>query len=241
MVAAQASLSPEERRVVAGALEVGDRTLRQILVPRGSVFMLSASLPIHEALPQVLASGHSRVPVYDGTPDRVVGMVQLRSLMDGEGSLADISVPLPAFPESAPVLSTLRQLQQRRQQMALIVDEHGGFEGIVTIEDLVEEIVGEIYDEYDRDIIDVVHRADGTMELPGAFPVHDLVDLGIGVPEAAYSTVAGLILDELGRIPVVGDSIEVAGWELTVAAMSGNAITRVVTRPARRDDDLGGE
>lgn len=235
MVAAQVSLTAEEKQVITGALEVSERSLRQVLVPRQAVFALPADLTIEAAVPLVLASGHSRVPVYRGEPDRMMGVVQLRQLIAPDapagGILEEVAAALPAFPESAPVLATLRQLQRDHQQMALVVDEHGGVEGIVTIEDLVEEIVGEIYDEYDRDIALVVRHPDGSLELAGSFPFHDLVDLGIEAPEGPYRTVAGLILDRLGRMSAVGDAIALDGWELRVTEVSPTAITRVLAVP----------
>jgi len=233
MVVAQASLSDIEKQVISGALEVGERSLREVLVPRHALFSLRADLPIEEALPAVLESGHARVPVWTGTTDGIVGVVRLRELVGVTGSLADVMTPIPMFPESAGVLTTLRDLQKERQQMAVVVDEHGGVEGIVTIEDLIEEIVGEIYDEYDKDVRAVIHHEDGTLELPGAFPVHDLVDLGIAAEEGSYATVAGLILDRLHRIPDVGDQVELGDWTLTVAEMSRSTITRVRAVPAR--------
>ncbi|MEX2032068.1 MAG: hemolysin family protein, partial [Dehalococcoidia bacterium] len=195
MVAAQVSLSPDERQVISGALEVGDRSLRQVLVPRRAVFALPAATPVSEALPQIVASTHSRVPIFRTTPDTIFAAVQLRQLIGQDGVLGDFATPVLSLPESSSVLGALRAMQRRRQQMALVVDEYGGIVGLVTTEDLVEEIVGEIYDEDDRDVVAVARRPDGSVDLPGTFPIHDLVDLGIiDVPEGAYATVAGLIL-----------------------------------------------
>lgn len=234
IIAAQPSLTSEEKQVITGALEVGERTLRQVLVPRTAIFAIDADTPVPEALTLVLASGHNRVPVYRQDPDRILGVVQLRSLVEaGTGVAGDVARPLPAFPESAEVLPTLRELQRERQQMGLVVDEHGGIAGIVTIEDLVEEIVGEIYDEHDRDVAGALHRPDGGIELPGTFPVHDLVDLGIEAPRGSYTTVAGLVMDRLGRVPDAGDQVELGEWTLEVAAVDRATVTRLTALPAR--------
>lgn len=236
LVATQMSLTPEERQVISGALEVGERTLRDAKVPRHLVFSLPEEMRIEEARARVLESGHHRIPVYRSTPDEIVGFVQLRELVDRQGWLHEIASPLEAFPESAGVLTVLRSLQQSRQKMALVIDEHGGFDGIVTMEDLIEEIVGEIYDEYDRDVVSVVRHRDGSLVLPGTYPVHDLIDLGIVAPEGQYSTVAGLILDQLGHLPDVGESIDLDGWHLAVRGRDGQAISRVAAIPAPEED-----
>lgn len=120
--------------------------------------------------------------------------------------------------------------------MAIVVDEFGGFDGIVTVEDLIEEIVGEIYDEYDRDVTAVARRADGSIDLPGSFPFHDLVDLGIEVPEGSYTTVAGFLLEELGHIPDPGEHIEVDGWRLTATEVTQTSIVRIEAKPRAVDE-----
>jgi putative hemolysin len=132
------------------------------------------------------------------------------------------------FPETLGVLDALRQMQRNHVQMAIVVNEHGGAEGIVTVEDLVEELVGEIYDETDRDVLDVHREPDGSMVLPGRFPVHDLPDIGLEVPEGQYATVAGYLLWRLQRIPdAPGDVVDIDGWRFTVTKIDDLAITEV--------------
>ena len=122
-------------------------------------------------------------------------------------------------------------MQADRVSMALVLDEFGGAQGIVTTEDLIEEIVGELYDEIDRDVLSVRHEPDGSMLLPGRFPVHDLVDLGVHLPPGGYATVAGFVLDRLGRVPVgPGDTVEEAGVAVTVTQVRGRTITEVRIR-----------
>jgi putative hemolysin len=141
------------------------------------------------------------------------------------------------FPETLPVLEALRRLQSSRQQMALVVDEHGGIDGIVTIEDLVEEVVGEIYDETDRDVVSAKRDPDGSIVVPGRFPVHDLVDLGVEAPEGDYTTVAGLVVDLLGAIPTgPGDTAHIPGWRMTVLAVGRRAIRSVRLTPEAGGD-----
>ncbi|MFA7296804.1 MAG: hemolysin family protein [Dehalococcoidia bacterium] len=227
MIATQVSMTEHEKQVITGALEVGDRTLREVVVPRHLVVKLATDATAAEALQTLIDSGHSRAPVYQSSPDDIVGVIGLRDLLGLEGPVTLAVSPIPAFPESAGVLHTLRDLQRSRQQMALVVNEHGGFEGIVTIEDLIEEIVGEIYDEYDRDIVGAARREDGSLDLAGSFPVHDLVDLGIEVEEGPYTTLAGFLLEELGHIPAPGEHVQVPGWRLTATQVTQTAIVRV--------------
>lgn len=231
MVAAQVSFSPEQRTIISGAFEIAERTLHEILLPRTSVFTLDAQASCQDALRDLAATGHSRAPVcVRGSLDDVIGVVHLRDLLADDPSCTTESVAAPAvvFPESAGVLDVMRQMQTGRTQLAIVVSEHGGAEGIVTIEDLVEELVGEIYDESDRDVLSVRRQPDGSVVIPGRFPIHDLTDIGIEVPEGDYATVAGLILSELGRLPEgPGDIVEVDPWRLTVTAVDERAITEV--------------
>jgi putative hemolysin len=116
-----------------------------------------------------------------------------------------------------------------------VINEYGGTEGIVTVEDLLEELVGEIYDEFDRDSVGIQRQPDGSVLLPGSFPIHDLPDLGITLPEGAYTTVAGLALDRLGRLPEEGEIVGVDGWQLEVLAVEHRAITRLRLIPSSDD------
>ncbi|MBX6357756.1 MAG: CBS domain-containing protein, partial [Micromonosporaceae bacterium] len=142
----------------------------------------------------------------------------------------------PLFmPESLHVTDAIRQMRQQRQQFALVVDERGATDGIVTMEDLVEEIVGEIYDETDRDVQAVVREPDGALLLAGGFPIHDLPDIGIDLPaedEGDYTTVAGLLLARLGHIPTTaGEAVRLPGFTAEVVEVTGRAITKVRLRP----------
>jgi putative hemolysin len=141
----------------------------------------------------------------------------------------EVATEIKAFPETAHVLTALHEMQSCRSQMALVIDEHGATAGIITMEDLIEELVGEIYDETDRDVLSVRRLHDGSLVLPGQFPLHDLPDLGLpSVRDSSYTTVAGLVLDHLGRIPnSPGDRIELDGWSVEVDAVDRHAITRV--------------
>jgi putative hemolysin len=230
-------LAADHQDVIVGALEVAERILREVSVPRPEVFVLDADSSCSSALDDLVASRHSRAPVAPGRAlDLAVGVVHVRDLVIAaeRPRVTDVAVEAPMFPETLPALEALRRLQATRQQMALVVDEHGGIDGIVTVEDLVEEVVGEIYDETDRDIVSATKAEDGSIVVPGRFPIHDLVNLGVEAPEGEYTTVAGLVVDLLGAIPVdAGETVRIPGWELTVLIVRRNAIRSVKLTPAR--------
>jgi putative hemolysin len=236
MVAIHETFPPEQRRIINGAFEIAERTLDEVMVPRSDVVVIDADATCGEALALLVDSGHSRAPVAEKRNlDRLVGMVRLRSLLGhSDEPVTSVMWDVPAFPDAARVLTALREFQARRTQMAVVVDEHGRTLGIVTVEDLLEELVGEIWDETDPDLQTVLRDADGTIVLPGAFPVHDLADLGIELPDGDYTTIAGLVLDELNRFPTPGETIVVDGWQITIRSVARHRITQVGLRPAPR-------
>jgi putative hemolysin len=235
LVSAQRGLNAEQRMIITGALEISERRLREVLVPRRSVVTLAAELDVPSARAELAASGHSRAPVARGGHlDDVVGIVHLRDLLEDDARLVDVARTPVVFPDSVRVSDALRRFKAERAQLALVVDEHGAVDGIITLEDLLEEIVGEILDETDRDVMAVRSGPDGSIVLPGTFPVHDLVDLGVELPEAPegdYATIAGLVLVLLGRIPdQPGDRLTVSGWTVEVLKVEHHAITSVRLR-----------
>ncbi len=232
MVATGELYAPEQRRIITGALELTDRTLRQVLVPRTDVLALPASMPVEEALRTLVQAGHSRAPVYRDRFDDADRVVVVLGLIGREGTVGDHATEATILPESLPVTEALRQLQHDRRQMALVVSEYGGLEGIATVEDLVEELVGEIYDEHDRDVHEAVRLGDGSIEVPGRFPVHDLPDLGYDVPETEAVTVAGLMAEALGRLPRTGDEATTGEVALTALSVRRRTVERVRLRAA---------
>jgi putative hemolysin len=231
LIATQSSYTDEQRQIIDGALEVADRTLRQILVPRSRVMGLPADLAVDEALERLAAAGRSRAPVYTDELDDADRTISVLGLIGRTGTVAEHARSALALPESLNAVVALRELQTHRQQLALVVSEHGGVEGIITVEDLMEELVGEIYDEHDRDILSVEHDTDGSLLVPGAFPLHDLEDLGIEVASAEVTTVGGLIVEHLGRIPQPGDRIEIDGTDFEVLGVRRRTPERVRIRP----------
>jgi len=243
LVGTQTTFTPKQRLIIDGAFEIAERTLDEVLRPRPDVLVLDANWPCSRGIRELAASGHSRAPVaHERNLDDVAGLVHLRELLDqGDRPVGEVAGELVAFPETAGVLDILHEMQSRRLQLALVVDEHGAAAGIVSIEDLLEELVGEIYDESDRDVVSVRREPDGSLVLPGRFPVHDLVDVGVDdMPEGPYATVAGLVLDRLGRVPEApGDLVIVEGRTLEVLAVDGRAITEVRIGPRRAQPTPG--
>lgn len=240
LVASQQTLTDKQRLIVDGAFEASERSLLKVLRPRREVFVLPADTATSEALDLLAESGHSRAPVCPGnTLDDPLGVVHLRNLLGlADRPVRDVVTELHAFPESMGVLDALHQMQLDRTQMAVVVDEHGSSTGIVTVEDLVEELVGEIYDETDRDVLSAQRGDDGSITVPGGFPIHDLVDIGVDdIPEGPYATIAGLVLDRLGRLPEgPGDTVRVGSWNIEVVAVEARAIAVVRLSPVPPDD-----
>lgn len=237
LIATQSAYTEEQRQIIDGALEVADRTLRQLLVPRSRVVGLPADLAVDEALEQLAAAGRSRAPVFNDELDDADRTISVLGLIGHTGTVDEHARPALALPESLNAVVALRELQTHRQQLALVVSEHGGVEGIVTVEDLIEELVGEIYDEHDRDILRVEHDADGSMVVPGVFPLHDLEDLGMEASSAEVTTVGGLIVEHLGRIPQDGDRVTIHGSDFEVLHVRRRAPERVRIRPHPRGAD----
>ncbi|MET8371125.1 hemolysin family protein [Micromonospora profundi] len=243
IVAGNHGFTKEQRTIIAGAVEIADRRLRAVLVPRLQVFTLDSGTTAEAARLVLAATGHSRAPVVrHGGLDDTVGMIHLRDLVGvpDERPIDEIARPPMLLPDSLPVVDALRQFKAERQHIALVVDERGAVDGIVTLEDILEEIVGEIYDETDRDGFSVRRDPDGALLLPGTFPVHDLPDIGVELPSRPagdYTTVAGLVLTHLGHIPTVaGEEITMDGWVLMVAGIDHRAIAEV--RLSRLPDEV---
>lgn len=236
MLVSQRGLSAQQREILAGAFDIAGRTLREILVPRLEVTMLPAALPTGDGLRRLAAAGRSRAPVVGpGGLDDVGGVVHIRDLVDaGPRTVGDRARPPLLLPGTLPVADALRQLRQHHQKLALVVDEHGGVAGMITVEDLLEEVVGELYDETDRDVSGVTREPDGSLLLPGDFPLHDLADLGVRLRfpvSREYTTLAGLVLAGLGHLPSgPGEVVRLPGLTLEVVAVADRAVRRVRLR-----------
>ena len=220
------------------ALHLSERTVRQVMTPRSEMYAIDAATPSDALLSRVVESRYTRVPVYEGDLDHIVGSVDVKEVAGWfavHGTmppLARVMRPIPFVPETQEAHRFVRFLQEQRSSKAIVVDEFGGVEGIVSIVDVLEKLFGNVDDELKASISSgVKHLADGTVQLPGTTPV-DEAGAALGVRfETQATTLGGLIVERLGRLPVAGDAIEVEGVALTVQETSATAVETVVARP----------
>lgn len=252
MVAAHETLSPEERQIVEDVFTAGDRQIREVMIPRTEVDFLDARTPVYKAATTALGSPHSRYPVVDGSHDNVVGFIHIRDLLDPTMSGRSVRVgelvrDIAFLPSTKRVLGALSEMRRDGHHIAIVLDEYGGTYGIVTLEDLVEELVGDIRDEYDVDEPERAPLSDGTVSVDGLLNLDDFAEAtGRTLPDGPYETVAGYVLFVLGRVPSVGDTVGADGCELRVAEMDGRRIKRVDVRPVSdgsepADEERAGE
>ncbi len=237
LVGSHEELTPEERRVLTDVFTATDRVLREVMVPRTEVDFLSGSVGVEEAAAYVANRPHSRYPVTGDSPDDVLGVVHVRDLLtaahrrDHGQTVGELAREAPALPGSLPLVQALSQMR-RRGHLAIIVDEYGGTDGIVTLEDLIEELVGDIEDEYDPRRRPIGRLADGSVELGGLLHRDDIKELtGIELPEGHFTTLAGFVISQLGRAPEAGDSVETLGHRFTVTEMDGRRVARIRITP----------
>jgi putative hemolysin len=235
----QGVLEAEEEQMINAVIELGTRRVHEVMVPRIAMVTLTAEATIGEAIDAIVAEGHSRIPVYEHTVDEVVGIVYAKDLLPFLKSNAPEPPPLrsllrtPVFvPESMTVDDLLHELQRRKVHLAIVLDEYGGTAGLVTIEDLLEEIVGEIQDEYDVEEPMIVKLSDDEARVDGRASVDDLAELfETNVPledEDEYDTVGGLIYHRIGGVPKPGDQVSVDGLTLTVETTDGRRVSKVL-------------
>jgi putative hemolysin len=233
MVADNTSLSTDERRLIDEVFGAGDRQLREVLVPRTEVVFLEAATPILEAAAEIAQYPHSRYPVIDQSADNVVGFVHVRDLLSPgasqrTGQVAELTRPALFLPGTKHVLDALSEMRRDSFHLAIVVDEYGGTAGIVTLEDLVEEVIGDIRDEYDNARADVIRLRGGGLDLSGLVNLDEAAEvIGMRLPEGPYETLAGFLIAQLGRLPRTGDVVEHDGLRFAVHSMDGRRVSRV--------------
>jgi putative hemolysin len=249
LVASTQTISQDERKIVSEVFDAGKRQIREVLVPRTEVVFLDAETPVEVAASIAAGVPHSRLPVYQDTYDNVTGFVHVRDLFvlgggDRGGSpprdqqspgvaknevpISRISRPVKFLPISKTVLSSLSEMRRERAHLAVVIDDYGGTAGIVTLEDLVEELIGDIRDEYDIEQDQATKLPAGDVEVDGLLNLDEFTEqTGIELPEGPYETAAGYVLAALGDLPSAGDSVQVAGRTVTVTELDGRRIARL--------------
>ena len=232
LVAGHQALSADERHIVGEVFDAGKRQIREVLVPRTEVEFLPATLLLTEAASIAAGSPYTRFPVYQESYDDVIGFVHARDLFDRDAAPAarvgEVIRPVKLLPISKTVLSALSEMRRDHAHLAIVLDEYGGTAGIITLEDLVEELIGDIQDEYDIDVGHAKQLRGGEVEVDGLLNLDEFAEeTGVELPEGPYETVAGYVLAVLGHLPGEGESVEVSGRKLAVTQLDGRRIARV--------------
>ena len=239
------ALEEEEREMIASIFDMSDRAVSQIMVPRVDVVGVEATTSVADAIDVLVSTGHSRVPVYEGNLDNVMGLVHLRGLAEalrtgrGDAAVAGLARPVHVVPETKKIDELLRELQEGHIQMALVADEYGGTAGIVTVEDLLEEIVGEIRDEYDveEDLIQI-ERPEREAIFDGRVSIHDANEvLPLNLNDDEYDTIGGLVYERLAKVPSPGDVVTLGNFTIRVISTKGRRVQRVRVTMADAGND----
>ncbi len=240
---ASSLIESDESKMIHSVFELGDTSVREVMVPRTDVVYIERTKTLRQAMSLFLRSGFSRIPVAGEDLDEIVGFAYLKDVSKrvfdrqaAETTEHVDSVMRPVFhvPDSKPVDDLLREMQKQRRHIAVVVDEYGGTAGIVTIEDILEEIVGEITDEFDAEEAAVEELADGSRRVSARFPVDDLDEiLGVAFEDDDIDSVGGLMAKHLGKVPIPGSAVEVDGWQFTAEETKGrrNRIGTVLISP----------
>ncbi len=239
-------IEKEERSFIHSVIDFGDTVTREVMVPRPDMVTVEADATVKDALESALAAGFSRIPVEHDGIDDIIGVAYAKDLVRAERAgkasqpVSDVMREAVFVPEAKEVSALLRDMREKKFHMAVVVDEYGGTAGLVTLEDLLEELVGDIVDEFDVDEPPVERTDDGSLLVDAGYSVDDVSELlGADLPTGSWDTVGGLILDRLGRVPDPGDSVEVDGFRLTALDVRGRRIGRVRIEPTAPPGDAG--
>jgi putative hemolysin len=235
LVAGHAALTEEERDIVEEVFNASERQVHEVMVPRTEVDFMDASLSVEKAIALAIEKAHSRYPVVRGSSDEVIGFIHVRDLLDSslatnDAQIQQLSRNIMFLPGTKGILPALTEMRNQRQHLAIVLDEYGGTDGIVTLEDLVETLIGDIRDEYDSDEDEVsLETRTGDFEVDGLISLEDLLEeTGIELPEGPYETASGFVMHYLGRIPVENDIVGVNGLRITVLSMEGKRAGRLL-------------
>ncbi|MSM40651.1 MAG: CBS domain-containing protein [Geobacter sp.] len=227
-------INEEENAMIRSIFALGDTVVREIMVPRTDMGCIGLDSPVREALDTIIACGHSRIPVFEGTMDNIVGILYAKDLlkywgMDEESiSLKTIMRPPFFIPETKNLEELLQEFRKKKVHLAIVIDEYGGTSGLVTIEDLLEQIVGDIQDEYDAEEERLVEEPGGSVIVDGRLPIEDLEEhFGITVEREKFDTVGGYVAHLTGSIPVIGEVVTADRLLITVLAADERRVIRL--------------
>jgi CBS domain containing-hemolysin-like protein len=228
-------IEEEERELIESIIEFGDTIAREVMVPRPDIVTIPHSASITHGLDIALEHGYSRIPVVNSDQDDdILGLAFAKDLMraeregGGQRPITDLIRPVRFVPENKPVSRLMREMQAEKFHLALVADEYGALAGLITLEDCLEELVGEIVDEHDEEDAEVLHLADGDYLVDGGMAIDDLNDLlGITIPDDDWDTVAGFLFGTLEHVPAEGESLVREGWRFSAAEVDGRRIRRV--------------
>ena len=241
-------IEAEERALIESVIELGDTVVREVMLPRTDMVTVTADFRVADAMEVVILNGYSRIPVCGEGIDDVIGVAHAKDLMraerDGneERTVAELARPAHFVPETKGVADLLREMQRERYHMAIVIDEYGGTAGLVTLEDIIEELLGEIIDEFDVEDPMIEPLPGGDYRVNARMPLDEVNDLlRARLPEGDWDTLGGLLLSELGHVPVEGESVEVEGWQLTAQRVQGRRIGGVRIHRVHAFDPLTAE
>jgi CBS domain containing-hemolysin-like protein len=230
-------IEEEERELIHSVFEFGDTVVREVMVPRPDMVTLRAETTFDEALSTIVEAGYSRIPLYEGDTDNIVGVLYAKDLLkrihqgSHEEKVSSLGRAPTFIPEQKKVSELLREMQTQHVHMAIVVDEYGGTAGLVTIEDLIEEIVGEIVDEYDKEEPLVEPIDDDTIRVDAKMSIDEVNELlGVELPHEEWDTVGGLVFGLTGRVPIAGESVRFDSIEFRAERVTGRRIQKVVIR-----------
>jgi CBS domain containing-hemolysin-like protein len=239
-------ISRQEGELIESIFEFRDTLVREIMVPRLEMVGIEINTPVDQVISLVLSCGHSRLPVFEGDIDHIKGILLTKDLLvfwqtpDPTWNLERVLRPAYFIPESKKISDLLRDLVERKSQIAVVIDEYGGTAGLITLEDILEEIVGEIYDEYDRQEPRLLPQEDGSVLVDARLDVEELMDhFDLPRPEGKFESVGGLLIHLLGRVPQANDRVEIKGLELTVLSADERRAKQVQARRLSSKAEVG--
>lgn len=227
-------IDPQSGEMIQSILEFRDTVVREVMIPRTEMVAIPSDAPVEEIIDLITRYGHTRIPVYSGSIDNIVGILNVKDLLKfwskpiAKGDILSILRKPYYIPETKNTHLLLHELKQRKYHLAVVIDEYGGTSGLVTLEDLIEEIVGEIHDEHDTQDGDIAELPDGYILVDGRTDIEKIEDhFGVTFPEGKYETLGGMILHAIGKIPVTGETIKIEQFEMIIESADERSIKKV--------------